>query len=117
MGSFSYSFNGFTVKIPNGCFLTHTIKGSKRKITNQFAGVDCAGLAALPKFYNWRIDFAYADTNGKTYKTSRGKTHTTGDHNPLRHNAPQTLPKYGKACAKFYTNGKLRATQCHYITG
>lgn len=76
-----------------------------------------AGLAVtFTKFCNWRIDFSYADTDNRTYKVSRGKTHMECKGNPLRRNAAQTLPKYGKACARFYVNGKLRAVQCHFIT-
>jgi hypothetical protein len=117
IGTFSYDLRGAGVKVPVGCFLTHSIKGSGKRITSQLAGVDCMGLAVtFSKFCNWRIDFTYADTNNKTYKTSRGKTHAECKGDPLRRNAAQMLPKYGKACARFYVNGKLRATQCHFIT-
>ncbi|WP_327724914.1 hypothetical protein [Streptomyces europaeiscabiei] len=52
----------------------------------------------------------------RTYRTSRGATHAECKGNPLRHAAPQRLPKFGKACAKFHVNGKLRAVQCHNVT-
>ncbi len=105
------------MKVPTGCFLTHSIEGSGRRITSQLAGVDCVGIAAtFSRFCNWRIDFAYADTDNRTYKTSRGVMHPECKGDPLRRVKPQTLPKYGKACAKFFVNGKLRAVQCHYIT-
>lgn len=117
IGSFDYDLRGAGVRVPTGCFLTHTIKGSGKRITSQFAGADCAGLAVtFTKFCNWRIDFSYADTDNKTYRTSRGTTHAECKGDPLRNAAPQTLPKYGKACAKFHVNGKSRAVQCHYIT-
>ncbi|MFA3874736.1 hypothetical protein ABS735_13740 [Streptomyces sp. MMCC 100] len=117
LGTFDYDLRGAGIRVPVGCFLTHTIEGSGKRITSQFAGVDCAGLAAtFSKFCNWRIDFSYADTDNRTYRTSRGATHTECKGNPMRHVAPQTLPTYGKACAKFHVNGKLRAVQCHYIT-
>ncbi|MFD0317353.1 hypothetical protein [Streptomyces flavalbus] len=117
LGTFDYDLRGANVRVPTGCFLTHTIKGSGKRITTQFAGVDCAGLAVtFTQFCNWRIDFAYADSDNRTYRTSRGATHHECIGNPLRKVAPQTLPKYGKACAKFYVNGKLRGVQCHYIT-
>lgn len=90
IGTFDYDLRGAGMKVPVGCFLTH--------------------------FCNWRIDFAYADTGNRTYTASRGKTHTECRRDPLRRNSAQTLPKYGKACARFYVNGKLRATQCHFIT-
>ncbi|MER6619271.1 hypothetical protein [Streptomyces sp. NPDC000931] len=115
--SFTYEVRGATVKIPVGCFLTHTVRGSGKRITDQFAGADCVGVAAtFSQFCNWRIDFAYADTNNKTYKTSRGATHAECEGAPLRNAAPQTLPAYGKTCAKLYVSGKLRAVQCHYVT-
>ncbi|WP_228313065.1 hypothetical protein [Streptomyces fungicidicus] len=117
IGSFTYEVRGATVKVPVGCFLTHAVKGSGKRITSQLAGVDCVGVAAtFSQFCNWRIDFAYADTNSKTYKTSRGATHAECAGAPLRNAAPQTLPVYGKTCAKLYLNGKLRAAQCHYVT-
>lgn len=117
VGTFDYDLRGAGVKVPVGCFLTHSIDGSGKRITAQLAGVDCAGLAVtFTKFCNWRIDFSYADTDNRTYKVSRGKTHMECKGNPLRRNAAQTLPKYGKACARFYVNGKLRAVQCHFIT-
>ncbi|WP_327719450.1 hypothetical protein OG381_31740 [Streptomyces sp. NBC_00490] len=117
IGTFDYDLRGAGVKVPVGCFLTHSIDGSGKRITSQLAGVDCMGLAAtFSKFCNWRIDFTYADTGNRTYKTARGKTHTECRRDPLRRNSAQTLPKYGKACARFYVNGKLRATQCHFIT-
>jgi len=117
IGTFDYDLRGAGVKVPVGCFLTHSIDGSGRRIKSQLAGVDCMGLAAtFSKFCNWRIDFAFADTDNRTYRTSRGATHLECRGNPLRRASAQTLPKYGKACAKFYVNGKLRAVQCHFIT-
>jgi len=117
IGTFDYDLRGAGVKVPVGCFLTHSIGGSGKRIDSQLAGVDCMGLAAtFSKFCNWRIDFAYADTDNRTYKTSRGATHLECRGNPLRRASAQRLPKYGKACAKFYVNGKLRAVQCHFIT-
>ncbi|MFM9626777.1 MULTISPECIES: hypothetical protein [Streptomyces] len=117
IGTFDYDVRGMGVRVPVGCFLTHTIKGSGKRLTSEFAGVDCAGLAAtFVRFCNWRIDFSYADTDNKSYRTSRGSTHPECKGDPLRRARPQTLPTYGKACAKFFVNGKLRAVQCHYIT-
>lgn len=116
-GNFSYAWEGISMKIPT-CAFGHKIGGSGRKITSETTSVSGVGcdLPAV-KFCNWRIDFAYADTNNKTYKTSKGKLHTTcnvaaGVH---RANASQTLPHYGKACAKLYVAGKSRAVQCHNI--
>ncbi|MFJ3666464.1 hypothetical protein ACIPSE_08410 [Streptomyces sp. NPDC090106] len=117
IGTFEYDLHGLAVKVPVGCFFTHSVEGSGKRISSQLAGVDCMGIAAtFSQFCNWRIDFTYADTDNRRYRTSRGRTHTECKGNPLRRNAAQTLPRYGKACARFYVNGKLRATQCHFIT-
>ncbi|MEV7994189.1 hypothetical protein AB0O67_20365 [Streptomyces sp. NPDC086077] len=115
--TFQYSVGGMTMKVPTGCMFTHVIRGSGRKITYQNAGVDCAFVAALNSgFCNWRIDFTYADTNNRTYRTARGKTHSECKIDPMRTNPPQTLPRYGKACARLHVNGVPRVSQCHHIT-
>ncbi|MGW7415762.1 hypothetical protein [Streptomyces sp. NPDC054863] len=116
VNSFSYTAGGATVKVPTGCFFTHIIKGSGKRIQHQNAGVDCGFVAALgPGFCNWRIDFTYADMNNATYKTSRGKTHPECKIDHMRNNSPQMPPRYGKACTHLYVNGTRRSSQCHYI--
>ncbi|WP_245877684.1 hypothetical protein [Streptomyces glaucescens] len=115
--TFQYSVGGMTMKVPTGCMFTHAIRGSGKKITYQNAGVDCAFVAALGTgFCNWRIDFTYADTNNRTYRTSRGRTHNECTIDPMRNNSAQTLPRYGKACAHLHVNGVRRVSQCHHIT-
>ncbi|MFF4386242.1 hypothetical protein ACFY0G_05495 [Streptomyces sp. NPDC001552] len=117
VATFDYQVGGATMSIPTGCMFTHIIRGDGKKITYQNAGVDCGFVGALNAgFCNWRIDFTYADTDSKTYKTSRGKTHTECEIHPMRDNAPQTLPRYGKACAHLHINGVRRVSQCHNIT-
>ncbi|WP_307825161.1 hypothetical protein [Streptomyces sp. M2CJ-2] len=115
--TFEYNVGGVTMKIPTGCMFTHAVRGSGKKITYQNAGVDCAFVGALSSgFCNWRIDFTYADTNNKTYRTSRGRTHSECKIDPMRNNSPQRLSHYGKACAHLYVNGVRRVSQCHHIT-
>ncbi|MFJ9900393.1 hypothetical protein ACIQPR_44395 [Streptomyces sp. NPDC091280] len=115
--TFEYSVGGMTMKIPTGCVFTHIIRGGGRKISYQNAGVDCAFVGALSSgFCNWRIDFTYADTDNRTYRTSRGATHNECKIDPMRNNSPQTLPRYGKACARLYVGGARRVSQCHNIT-
>ncbi|MFR0358229.1 hypothetical protein [Streptomyces sediminimaris] len=115
--TFDYSVGGMTVKVPTGCLFTHVIRGSGRRITYQNAGVDCAFVGALSSgFCNWRIDFTYGDTRNRTYRTSRGRTHNECKIDPMRNNSPQTLPRYGEACAHLYVNGLRRVSQCHSIT-
>ena len=68
--TFEYSVGGVTMKVPTGCMFTHIIRGTGRKITYQNAGVDCAFVGALSSgFCNWRIDFTYADTDNRNYRT------------------------------------------------
>ena len=115
--TFEYSVGGMTMKIPTGCMFTRIIRGSGKKISYQNAGVDCAFVGALSSgFCNWRIDFTYADTSNRTYRTSRGRTHSECKIDPMRNNSPQTLPRYGKACARLFVTGVQRAGQCHHIT-
>ncbi|MEU3793384.1 hypothetical protein [Streptomyces fructofermentans] len=115
--SFQYSIGGMPMKIPTGCMFTHVVRGGGKKITYQNAGVDCAFVAALGTgFCNWRIDFTYANTSNRTYRTSRGRTHPECKIDPMRNNAPQKLPRFGKACAHLYVNGVRRVSQCHHIT-
>ncbi|MFE0671923.1 hypothetical protein [Streptomyces sp. NPDC058867] len=115
--TFQYSVGGATMRIPTGCVFTHVIRGSGKRITYQNAGVDCAFVAALSSgFCNWRIDFTYVNTNNRTYRASRGKTHSECKIDPMRTNHPQTLPRYGKACAHLYVTGVRRVSQCHHIT-
>ncbi|MGW1763898.1 hypothetical protein ACWCQL_07405 [Streptomyces sp. NPDC002073] len=117
VATFDYQVAGVTMKVPTGCMFTHIIRGAAKKITYQNAGVDCGFVGALNAgFCNWRIDFTYADTDNEIYKTSRGKTHTECEIHPMRGNAPQTLPRYGKACAHLNINGVRRVSQCHHIT-
>ncbi|WP_432067050.1 hypothetical protein [Streptomyces sp. C10-9-1] len=90
--SFEYSVGGVTMKVPTGCTFTHIIRGGG-KITYQNAGVDCGFVAALSSgFCNWRIDFTYAGTTNKTYKTSRAKdtrqVHDRPDAEQLSTDAP-----------------------------
>ncbi|MFI5758991.1 hypothetical protein [Streptomyces sp. NPDC051569] len=120
IGTFKYTFGGTTITVPTGCFLTHVIKGSGKKITSQTAGVDCVGVAALAtRFCNTQLEFHYADTAGKTYKIQRGPLNTTcktGTVSTYSDTTSKTLPSYGKACAHLYVNGSRRSVQCHYIT-
>ncbi|MFJ3803651.1 hypothetical protein ACIPSJ_46160 [Streptomyces sp. NPDC090088] len=53
---------------PNGQVGGAALKGSGRKITHQDGSADCYPPASIyTKFCNWRVDFHYADTNGRTY--------------------------------------------------
>lgn len=115
--TFEYNVGGLAMKVPTGCFFTHIVRGEGRKITYENAGVDCGFVGALNSgFCNWHIDFTYADTNNRIYRTSRGRTHQECKIDPMRNNGPQKLPHYGKVCAQLHVNGARRASQCHHIT-
>ncbi|MDN3023482.1 DNRLRE domain-containing protein [Streptomyces sp. S.PB5] len=119
MGSFAFDIFGVTIHVPVGCEIGHRIHGSGRKITDQAAWVGCDEFYGnfTRGFCNWRLEFHYADTNGKTYKILKGTTHTTCSRGPWRQiKTDRTLPHYGKACAQFVVTGKRRGVQCHYIT-
>ncbi|MGQ4429883.1 hypothetical protein ACN6K3_006838 [Streptomyces sp. SAS_260] len=97
----------------------HLDTGSARN-----AGADCAFVGALSSgFCNRRIDFTYVDTDNRTYRRSRGRTHPECKIDPMRNNSPRMLPRYGKACvhpyvtcAHLYVNGVRRVSQCHHVT-
>jgi hypothetical protein len=120
IATFTYQFNGLTIKIPTGCFFTHTIKGANTRVTYQAAGTDCAGPASFgPGFCNYRIDFIYYDLKGKHYLTHRGLTQLKCEVYTLWKDPAGnwSIPHYGKACATLTVHNKERARQCHAITG
>ncbi len=101
--------------------LGHFVRGSGRNVNRQEASVqDSFGMdSAGGNWCNWRIDWRYSDTNGRTYLISRGETHrkctlhsSIGRVDTTHH----TLKHYGKACADFFVAGTRRASQCHFIT-
>ncbi len=116
---FGFTFQGVKVKAPKG-FLCHSITGSKKHIKHQTAryGANPSGYGALTgKVCNWRIDFLYSDTRGKTYKIDKGPTRNYCSYTASRSvSADKHLPCYGKSCARLVMNGKTIETQCHNIT-
>ncbi len=115
--SFTYSFQGVTVKVPVGCFLTHKIRGDDRVVTAERAGVDCAGAGLWSGgFCNSRIDLQYYDVYNRIYLTNPGRTDNSCIYDPLRDGPARVLPRFGKACAVLYVNGVARARQCHSIS-
>ncbi|MCH0540466.1 hypothetical protein I3F58_12970 [Streptomyces sp. MUM 203J] len=99
----------------------HFIQGAGKRITRQEASIqDSVGLDSAGRSWcNWRIDWRYSDTDGRTYQVSRGAIHHGCDGwNAIGRidKAKRTLKHYGKACADFYVNGSKHASQCHYIT-
>lgn len=122
IGSFEYSWEGFTIRIPAGCFLTHLLTGSGRRIAAEHGGTDCVGPAALgPGFCNWRLDFKYYDANddGKLYSWNKDKTHdecaTIIDR--IWNYNPNFNARSGPACVVLMVNGAERGRQCHSIHG
>jgi hypothetical protein len=115
---------GVDIPVPAGQ-LEHVISGEGRRINSEVAeyraSVAISGIIALKgRVCNWQIDFSYKDAKtGKEYMRERGKTipECGGLIKGLRGKAKaKTLPRFGKACAELWVNGKFRAAQCHNIT-
>lgn len=120
INSFSYTFGGVDITVPQGCFLNHYIDGQDRKLNRATAGVDCAGPVALHPglFCNYKFRFDYYDTNNSRYASRTSRTVNNCD--TITEGAdsaylPRTVPRYGRACVTFVVNGTDRATQCHSI--
>lgn len=100
--------------------LGHYIKGKGRTIERQEASVqDVFGAETSGgEWCNWRIDFRYSDTDGKTYLIRKGKTHNTCQWSDVGRidTTSHTLKHYGKACAALVVGGTDVAVQCHNIT-
>ena len=95
------------------------IKGKGRKVERQEASVqDVIGAeTGGGRWCNWRIDFRYSNTDGKTYLIRKGKTHNTCQWSDVGRvdNTTHTLKHYGKACAALIVDGRDAAVQCHNI--
>jgi uncharacterized membrane protein len=119
VGSFCYSVKGVNLCAP-GATIGHFIQGRGRTITRQEASVQdvFGGDTGGGKWCNWRIDWRYADADGRTYLRSNGEMHyscsfvtSVGRVDSSR----RTLKHYGKACAEFFASGEKRGSQCHNI--
>lgn len=123
IGNVGFSTNGLTFKVPTGCTIGHSIRGSGKRINQEWAGVTCAPpassyLAFHKAFCNTRIDFIYKDTRNRIYSRYTGPTRRTcyGATIPdTKLPAPRTLARYGTACAALYISGRYISQQCHYI--
>lgn len=105
-GSFCFSGKCF----PSG-ILEHSITGSGRTVTNEWAEAEAAA-----NICNWRMDFTYFDTNNVLYSTWSGATNYTCTRVAYRGISTDRVLRYGRACANIYANGIRLATQCHSIT-
>ncbi|MFF3562039.1 hypothetical protein ACFYXS_18520 [Streptomyces sp. NPDC002574] len=119
VAGYCFDMKGTQVCVP-ATTIGHFIQGSSRTITRQEASIqDTLGAdTAGGRWCNWRIDWRYSDTDGRTYLTSRGPEHpkcaymsSLGRIDTTR----RTLKHYGKACADFIAGGTRRGTQCHNI--
>ncbi len=100
--------------------LGHFVQGKDKRVTRQEASIqDVFGAdSAGGRWCNWRFDWRYSDTDGRTYLVSRGRTHhgcQTLSSIGRIDKTKRTLKHYGKACVDFYAGGAKRATQCHNI--
>ncbi|MBT2508624.1 DNRLRE domain-containing protein [Streptomyces sp. ISL-98] len=100
------------------CNMGHKIEGSGKKIKYQRGKFGCGPLPDLGLgFCNWRMEWHYADTYGKSYRWDRGSTHNQCATKGIRETfTDKNLKHYGKACAQFWSGGKRRGVQCHSIT-
>lgn len=116
IGSFSFSFEGLTINVPAGCFLTHYIQGDGLKADQENAGTDCTGAGYwFGGFCNWRIDFKYYDDHNNLYYNHEGLTISRCDYNTFGPMDNHRVLRAGRSCAVFYVAGKERARQCHNI--
>ncbi|MQY15787.1 hypothetical protein SRB5_59780 [Streptomyces sp. RB5] len=116
---FCYEAGGHNLCLPTTT-LGHFIRGSGRTITREEASVQdtFGGDTAGGKWCNWRIDWRYADTAGRTYRIVKGPMHhSCGGLTSIGRvdKRKKTLKHYGKACAAFYAGNQVRAVQCHNI--
>ena len=120
VSGFCFEAQGHEVCLPT-ITLGHFIKGDGRAVSRQEASVqDAVGAdTTVLKSCNWRFDWRYSDTNGRTYLISKGTQHNScafGGSIGRIDKTKRTLKHYGKACVDFVINGKRRASQCHFIT-
>lgn len=116
---FGISVKGVNLKVPKG-YLCHSIRGKGKTIRQQSAAYSFSksGYGLLTgKICNWRIDFIYTKaSNGKRYRTDRGRTQNKCSLIAKRNvNTDKLLKHYGKSCAVLYSNGHKVTTQCHNI--
>jgi len=65
---------------------------------------------------NWRIDYRYSDTSGRTYFTNRGRLRESCNRYGERNIFVGRDMRTGQACAELFTNGRFVVRQCHNIT-
>lgn len=123
VGTFSYSYQGISIQVPIGCWLSVSAHGAGRKITNIVAGVECIGPAAIIPglLCNTKAQFRYTDSSGKTYLSGWSKSNprclqAQADFRPPASISPKTASKCGQLCVDAYVNSAKRATTCVQIT-
>ena len=119
IGSFCFDVKGVQVCAP-AATIGHLIQGHGRKVTREEASVQdvFGGDTGGGKWCNWRIDWRYADVEGKTYLRNRGPVHNSCTFLTSVgrvDTSKRTLKHYGKACAEFFASGRKRGSQCHDI--
>ncbi|MFE9564105.1 hypothetical protein ACFYM0_23690 [Streptomyces sp. NPDC006487] len=117
---FDYQVGGVTMKVPTGCMFTHIVRGdgkatARRSLTRTPASTAGSSAPSTP------ASATGASTSPTRTPTTRptappAARRTECEIHPMRDNAPQTLPRYGRACAHLHVNGVRRVSQCHHIT-
>lgn len=105
-----FTIGGHTVE---SGYLEGTTDGSGLTVNDEVGDFEVVGLIC-----NWKINFAFFDTNNKLYKITYGGVN--GNCTPFGEriwNAPGGAyhAKSGRLCATLYSNGIYIARQCNSI--
>ncbi|MFI7305518.1 hypothetical protein ACIBM8_20085 [Micromonospora aurantiaca] len=116
IGSFQYSWEGVTIKVPTGCLLSHTVKGDGTRVDSENVGTDCVGPGYWwGGFCNYQFSFERYDANGKYYTATRFPVVNKCGYNLFQSLNQGAILKPGRSCAVLRVNGVERARQCHNI--
>jgi hypothetical protein len=106
----AFTVPGTDIRVPSG-LMAHTITGSGARVN-----AETSNFASAGNICNWRIDYRYSDTSGRTYETNRGPTRLNCTRYGERNIFVGRNMRYGPACAELFTNGRFVVRQCHNIT-
>jgi hypothetical protein len=105
-----FTIPGTSISVPGG-IMAHTVTGSGARVNAETSNYASAG-----NICNWRIDYRYSDTSGRTYETNTGPTHLSCNRYGERNIFVGRDMRFGQACAELFTNGRFVVRQCHNIT-
>lgn len=106
------------ISLPYGYFCYH-VETKRDVITEQKAAyASSVGLFGplVDNICNWRIDFAYYDTQGNEFMRDEGETVSGCKQGASRTIAKnKKLSEYGRTCAELIVDGERKLAQCHNI--